>query len=241
MEGWPVIQDLLTDPPGFTFCGTVHPQFDVQMIKSPKILSELMCQGRTIVDNFLRLENRHTGEILRMQRVRDSEGQTILALDGSLPPRADGPPLHIHFHQREEGIVKAGTLGAQVGTEKIIVPTGGTAVLPAGVVHKWWNGGDDLLELSGRVIQAGDLDRYLQAIFAVLNASPSGRPSIFYIAHVAWRHRHTQALAIPPRAIQRVIFPLILFVGRVLGKYRGSSWPGSPESCLGAPLVDANA
>jgi hypothetical protein len=193
------------------------------------------------VDNFLRLENRHTGEILRMRRVRDSEGQTILALDGSLPPRADGPPLHIHFPQREEGIVKAGTLGAQVGTEKIIVPTGGTAVLPAGVVHKWWNAGDNLLELSGRVIPPGDLDRYPQAIFAVLNASPSGRPSIFCIAHVAWRHRHTQALAMPPRAIQRVIFPFILFVGRVLGKYRGSSWPGSPESCPGAPLVDADA
>jgi hypothetical protein len=193
------------------------------------------------VDNFLQLELRHTGEILRMRRVRDSEGQTILALDGSLPPRADGPPLHIHFHQREEGIVKAGTLGAQVGTEKIIVPTGGTAVLPAWVVHKWWNAGDELLELSGRTIPAGDLDRYLQAIFAVLNASQSGRPSIFYIAHVAWRHRHTQALAMPPRAIQRVIFPLIFFVGRVLGKYRGSSWPGSPESCPGAPLVDANA
>jgi mannose-6-phosphate isomerase-like protein (cupin superfamily) len=193
------------------------------------------------VDNFLQLELRHTGEILRMRRVRDSEGQTILALDGSLPPRADGPPLHIHFHQREEGIVKAGTLGAQVGTERIIVPTGGTAVLPAGVVHKWWNAGDDLLELSGRTIPAGDLDRYLQAIFAVLNASPSGRPSIFYIAHVAWRHRHTQALTMPPRAIQRMIFPLILIVGRVLGKYRGSSWPGSPESCPGAPLMETNA
>jgi hypothetical protein len=211
------------------------------MIKSQKVLSELMRQGTTIVDHFLRLENRHTGEILRMRRVRDSEGQTILALDGSLPPRADGPPLHIHFDQREEGIVKAGTLGAQVRTEKIIVPTGGTAVLPAGVVHKWWNAGDDLLELSGRAIPAGDLDRYLQAIFAVLNASPSGRPSIFYIAHVALRHRHTRALAMPPRAIQRVVFPLILFVGRVLGKYRGSGWPGSPESCPGAPLVDANA
>jgi hypothetical protein len=54
------------------------------------------------MDNVLKVENRHTGEILRNRRVRDSEGQTILALDGSLPPRADGPPLHIHFHQREE-------------------------------------------------------------------------------------------------------------------------------------------
>ena len=187
------------------------------------------------MDDFLRLENRHTGEILRMRRGRDAQGQIVLTLDGSLPPRASGPPLHVHFREREEGIVKAGTLGAQVGTEKIIVPAGGTAVLPAGIPHRWWNAGDDRLEFSGQVVPAVDLDRYLQAVFAVLNASPSGRPSIFYIAHVAWRHRHTQALAMPPRAIQRIVFPLILFVGRILGKYRGDNWPGSPASCPGAP------
>ena len=85
------------------------------------------------MDNFLRLENRHSGEILRMYRRHDAEGRIVLFLDGTLPPKADGPPLHVHFREREEGIVKAGTLGAQVGGEKIVVPTGGTAVLPAGV------------------------------------------------------------------------------------------------------------
>ena len=95
------------------------------MIKSQKVLSELMRQGRTIVDNFVTIQNRHTGEILRLCRVRDAQGQIVLNLDGSLPPRASGPPLHVHFHQREEGKVKAGTLGAQVEKEKIIVPAGG--------------------------------------------------------------------------------------------------------------------
>ena len=187
------------------------------------------------MDNFLKLENRHTGETLRLRRVRDAEGQTVLTIDGSLPPRASGPPPHVHFHEREEGIVKAGTLGARIGNEKVILPAGGTALLPAGIVHSWWNAGDDRLELSGRVIPVVDLDRYLQAIFAVVNASSSGRPSIFYIVHVLWRHRHTQLLASPPRSVQRIVFPLILFVGHVLGKYRGTNWPGSPESCTGAP------
>ena len=187
------------------------------------------------MDNVLKLENRHTGEILRMRRLRDSAGQTILTIDGSLPPGANGPPLHIHFHEREEGVVKAGSLGAQIGTEKVVVHAGGTGTFPAGVVHKWWNAGDDLLELSGRVVPAVDLDRYLQAVFAVLNASASGTPSVFYMAHILWRHRHTQSVVAPPRAIQRILFPLVLLVGRILGKYRGYDWPGSPESCTGAP------
>jgi len=191
------------------------------------------------VDNFLQLENRRTGEILRIRRVRDVDGQTVLAIDGSLPPRMSGPPTHVHFQQREEVSVKAGTLGARLGKETIRVAAGGTAVFPAGVVHTWWNAGDDLLKLSGRAIPAGDLDRYLQALFAVLNATASGRPPIFYLAHVMWRHRRTQAVTLPPRVIQRIVFPLILLVGRVLGKYRGNSWPGSPASCPGAPEVEA--
>jgi hypothetical protein len=181
------------------------------------------------------------GETLRMQREYGADGQIILNIEGSLPPRASGPPLHVHFHQSEEGTVKAGTLGAQVGKQRIVVPTGGSAVFAAGMTHKWWNAGEDLLEFNGRAFPAVDLDRYLQAVFAVLNASPKGRPSIFYLAHVLWRHRETQLLAAPPRAIQRIAFPLIVLFGRILGKYRGSSWPGSPESCTGAPLVNATS
>src|SRR5579862_7823523 len=90
---------------------------------------------KSAVDNFLQLENRKTGEILRMRRVRDSQGQTILSLEGSLPPRADGPPLHVHFKEQEEGVVKAGTLGVRVGNHKSVVQTGGSIVLPAGVLH----------------------------------------------------------------------------------------------------------
>jgi len=193
------------------------------------------------VDNYLKLENRHTGEVLLIRRVRDAQGQIILALDGTLPPGTDGPPLHVHFHEDEKGIVKAGTLGAQVGPEKIVVPTGGAVILRKGVRHRWWNAGDDPLEFSGHAVPAVDLDRYLQAVFAVMNASSNKRPPIFYLAHVLWRHRDTQLIAAPPPPIQKIVFPILLLIGRILGKYRGTNWPGSPESCPGAPLVDASA
>ena len=191
------------------------------------------------MNSFLTLSNRHTGEVLRLRKVRDATGQMILTIEGSLPPRMSGPPTHVHLHQREEVCVKAGTLGAHVGNESIVEPAGGTGVFPAGVVHSWWNAGEILLELSGQVIPAVDLDYFLQALFAVLNAGTSGRPSIFYLAHVLWRHRHTQAVMTPPVAIQRIIFPLVLLLGRILGKYRGTSWPGCPESGTGAPLMEA--
>ena len=188
---------------------------------------------------FLRLENRHTGETLRMRRERDGSGQVILVIEGSLPPGSNGPPLHRHVQEREEGTVQAGTLGARIGNQTLVVQSGGNAAFPAGVVHSWWNAGETLLEFNGRVVPAVDLDQFLQALFAVLNASASHRPSIFYMAHVLWRHRRTQRLLKPPVAIQQILFPVVLLIGRVLGKYEGQDWPGCPEMCTGAPLSEA--
>jgi mannose-6-phosphate isomerase-like protein (cupin superfamily) len=184
------------------------------------------------------IHNRHTGEMLRMRRERDVSGQVILIIEGSLPPRRNGPPPHVHFQEQEEGAVQAGTLGARVGDQTLVVQAGENAAFPAGVVHSWWNAGETLLEFNGRVVPAVDLDQYLQALFAVLNASATGRPSIFYVAHVLWRHRRTQQVVMPPAPIQRILFPVVLLIGRVLGKYRGQSWPGCPETCPGAPLSE---
>ena len=190
---------------------------------------------RELSERFLTVENHHTGEILRMRRVRGMDGHSVLILEGSLPPGTSGPPLHVHCDSRETILVKSGLLGVRIGRETCDVPLGKTAAIPAGALHTWWNAGDELLETSGRAVPASDLDRFIQAMFAVVNASSSGRPPIFYLAHVLWRHRHTQAVALPPKAVQRIVFPLILLLGTALGKYRGTAWPGSPASCTGAP------
>lgn len=203
---------------------------------SPEVEALSSMQNHS-VDLFLRLENRHTGEVLNMRRVRGVDDQTVLVLEGSLPTRRSGPPLHVHVDLRETIVVKSGSLGIRVGREVSVISSG-KATVPAGIRHTWWNAGDQPLEVSGRTIPAGDLDRFIQAMFAVVNASSSGRPSIFYLAHVLWRHRRTQMIAMPPKAIQRVLFPLVLLVGTVLGKYRGHTWPGSPASCTGAPETD---
>jgi hypothetical protein len=117
------------------------------------------------------------------------------------------------------------------------VAAGGSAAFPIGSVHRWWNDADDTLVFSGIVTPAVDLDRYLQAVFEVLNSGPVDRPPLFYMAHVSWRHRHTQTVLFMPRPLQTVMLPLIVAIGTLVGRYRGTSWPGSPSRCTGAPTV----
>jgi mannose-6-phosphate isomerase-like protein (cupin superfamily) len=192
------------------------------------------------MDTHLQLENRHTGETLRLRRVRD-RGQIVLEMEGRLPPHRDGPPLHIHVTQREEGAVLSGVLSGRMGGRTVTFRAGERLVFPAAVPHRWWNDGDEPLRFQGQAVPAADLDRFLQAVFAVTNAGPAGRPSVFHMVHVLHSHRHTQRLAGIPVWLQRIVLPAVVVVGRVLGKYPPGGWPGAPGSCLGAPEAESGS
>lgn len=185
----------------------------------------------------LHLENRHTGETLSLRRVR--RGSEIwLEIKGSLPAGQAGPPLHRHLVETEEGTVKAGTLAFVVDGVKGTAGVGESGTFPAGSAHTWWNGGKDTLLFDGYAKPAADLDRLLQAIFDVVNSTASPRPPLFYLAHAALRHRDTQELLLMPRPLQAVFFRVMVAIGAMMGRYRGTDWPGCPARCHGAPLVD---
>jgi quercetin dioxygenase-like cupin family protein len=189
--------------------------------------------------NSLQLDNRHTGETLGLRRVRVG-GAVVLDIEGGVPPKGTGPPLHVHLAQREEGVVLGGVLSGLVGRQRVTVHTGESSVFPAGVPHRWWNDGDEPLTFTGRVVPAGDLDQFLQGMFAVVNAGPPRRPPLFYMAHVLNRHRETQRIAAIPAPILKVLLPMVVFIGTLLGKYRGNTWPGAPATCTGAPEVEVD-
>ena len=58
------------------------------------------------------------------------------------------------------------------------------------------------------------------------------------MAHVALRHRQTQHVIVMPAPLQAVLFRAVVAIGTVLGKYRGTDWPGCPARCGGAPEVE---
>jgi len=188
-------------------------------------------------EGVLVLENRHTGEVLRLRRLPRADSGFDLELKGSLPPHSEGPPLHLHLVEEERGEVVSGTLSASVDGVVHEFRPGSKAAFPPGSAHRWWNAGHELLRFEGRVSPVVDLDRFLQAMFDVANAGPDGRPSLFYMVHALHRHRKTQVAVVVPPALQRVLFPVVIALGRLLGKYRGTDWPGCPARCTGAPTA----
>lgn len=85
-----------------------------------------------------------------MRRLR-LEGQVVLELRGALPPHSEGPPLHVHLAEDEDGLVTVGTLTALVGERRIQAGPGDQVKLPRAVAHRWWNEGDEPLAFVGYV------------------------------------------------------------------------------------------
>lgn len=183
----------------------------------------------------LRIELKSRGEWLELERSSAANGTEELRMTGSLLARREGPPPHLHFEEDEHVEVVSGRASVLLEGKRLELEAGQRISFPKGSVHTWWNDGDDDVVIRGVATPVIDLDRYLQAVFEVLDAGPPNRPPIFYMAHVMHRHRRTQLTPVIPRAIQRVLLPVVVLLGTVLGKYRGTSWPGCPSRCTGAP------
>jgi hypothetical protein len=96
-------------------------------------------------------------------------------------------------------------------------------MFPAGVPHRWWNGEHNPLETNDRLVSAADLDRFLQAIFAVANAETSGSMAVLCCI-LMHRHRRTQRLTAIAWAVRRMVLPAVGLAGWLLGKYRRDAW-----------------
>ncbi|MEO8196499.1 MAG: cupin domain-containing protein, partial [Thermoanaerobaculia bacterium] len=79
----------------------------------------------------LELTNHHTGEILALRRIPRG-GEIWLEMQGSLPPHREGPPLHVHFVEDEEGTIRAGTISAVVDGREFTAGPGAKLSSPRG-------------------------------------------------------------------------------------------------------------
>ena len=66
-------------------------------------------------------------------------------VENTLPPRTDGPPMHVHRSHGEGFYVAAGTMTVVLAGGETEVPTGAYAYVPPGIAHGFANRRDDPL------------------------------------------------------------------------------------------------
>lgn len=173
------------------------------------------------------IDNGGGGERLTFVAVRRDDAGEYLEVRNSVAP-GHGPPMHVH-HLQEEGLtVERGTMGYQVlGEEERRAGPGESVTFAPGVAHRFWNPGGDELVCTGFARPPDNLKYYLSEIYASTRRNGGERPGLFDAAYLSLRYRSEFEMLAVPRPVQRLLFPLVAAVGRLLGRDR--RFAGSPE------------
>jgi quercetin dioxygenase-like cupin family protein len=160
------------------------------------------------------------GERMTFLGIRSGEQGEYLEIRNSVTP-GSGPPMHVHHLQEEQLLVERGTMGWQrLGEEEHLARSGESATFAPAEVHRFWNAGDDELICTGFVRPPDNLEYFLTQIFASTRANGGRRPRLFDSAYLLSRYRSEFAMADIPRPVQRVVFPIVVVIGRLLGLRR---------------------
>ena len=136
--------------------------------------------------------------------------------------------MHVHHFQEEALTVVEGRIGYQKkGKPEQFAGPGETVMFKAGEAHKFWNAGHADLRCAGYVEPADNIEYFLTEIYASTKRMGGARPDPFDAAFLVTRYRSEFAMVDIPAFVQRVVFPVQVAVGRLLGKYR--KYDGAPE------------
>ena len=164
------------------------------------------------------IENGLGERLTFLRRVTTPDGDK-LEVENCVQPDA-GPPMHVHHQQEESLTVQSGRVGYQrKGQSPQFAGPGETVVFLAGESHRFWNAGSAELRCTGSIRPPGNIEYFLRGIYEAQKKSGSMRPDAFQAAYLMCRYRSEFQLDDVPGFVRRFVFPIQVFVGRILGKY----------------------
>ena len=132
---------------------------------------------------------------------------------------------HVHARQEERFVVLSGRMGVRAaGTERVL-GAGEEIVVPPGTPHTFWNAGDEELQHVVELRPALNMEAFFETVFGLQRdgkfpvEGEKRPPNPFQGALIAAEYENW--LAGPPVWLQKVLFPPLALLGRLLG-YRAS-------------------
>lgn len=164
------------------------------------------------------IENGAGERLTFVRRTTDDEGELLEVANVVTP--GHGPPMHIHHRQRESITVESGELSweRKDGTTGKAGP-GESVTFEAGEAHRFWNSGDTDLHGTGYIRPPENIEYFLGGIYDSMNRNGGKRPGAFDVAYLSTRYRNEFETLIIPGPVQRVLFPILLAIGRRTGKF----------------------
>jgi quercetin dioxygenase-like cupin family protein len=159
----------------------------------------------------------------RFGRTTDPDGGEVLHVDTEVHPGGGVTP-HLHQSMEERFEVLSGRPSFLAGRRWQTAEPGETVVVPAGMRHAYRNRSDETVRMVCHVRPPSTLQEFLEETAAMSRAGmlsrrgalPKGPRALAAGAALAERHRDMVVLMfppMPPRIVQRLLFPLLARFG----------------------------
>ena len=159
--------------------------------------------------------------LIFLKTAKDTDGE-FLRFEQFVRANHAPVPAHVHGRQEERFVVVSGRMGVRSGGRDRVVEAGEEAVVPPGVPHTFWNAGGEELHHLVELRPALESERFFETVFGLRRDGKlvEGRaPNPLMMAPVVVEYENW--LAGPPVILQKLLFPPLALLGRLLG-YRAS-------------------
>jgi mannose-6-phosphate isomerase-like protein (cupin superfamily) len=130
---------------------------------------------------------------------------------------------HVHDHCAEHLEVRAGRITFLLDGEERTLGAGEKISVMPGTWHRWWNAGQDEVQIRARVEPALRFEEAILVAWGLCtddHTNAEGRPSPLLGALLATRYRREIRYRQPPDAVQRLLFPALAALARRRGLER---------------------
>jgi quercetin dioxygenase-like cupin family protein len=171
----------------------------------------------------------------------------VLVAHLSVAPGGRVAAAHYHPGPEERFVILRGRVGFMVDGRETTLGPGESAHIAPGVVHDWWQVGDEeaqaLVEVSPGV-------RFVEMVGTMFGLARDGKvntkgmPGPLQLAVMGHEYRDTVVFTAPPVAVQKVVIPPLAALGRLLGRrpmhdaYLESSETEQPDPAVLSELTE---
>ena len=166
------------------------------------------------------IENKIVGQQLKFLRVAKETQGEFLEIEMSYSGKSIPPIPHYHPNQEEWFTVLEGELTVRIDGEIRKLKAGEKIYIPKNKVHSMWSEGASKTSVNWIVKPALKTEYFFETAYGLAKAgkvNTKGVPSVFQSALLAMEYSDEFQVATIPRSLQKIIFPVLGFLGRIKG------------------------
>lgn len=149
----------------------------------------------------------------------DTDGERLV-VDLYVRPGGAVAGKHVHSYITERFEVLAGTVRFHLDGRDEHAGPGRQVEVPPGVVHDWWNVGEDEAHVLVEIRPAKRFELMVQNLYGLANdgkTNARGVPNLLPLALFSREFRREGEFIRPPRIVQRILFAILAPIARARG------------------------